>query len=1263
MHLKKSILALLLVSATAVQSVPAFEFDIKASAETIVKNDFEVSYGGWYENSDNVRLSVENQNGINASKSMHVSNRQKVSDGISSDKSLYLIGGKNYIYNVNIKTSEADTAYLRISYENNGKINNKVLKSEKTKAGKWTKITSKYKAPADAKNITITVDTATSDDFYIDDVEVTGKGSSLMTAKAATTEKGLKDEFANYFRVGNILNGNTVNNSAITANILKDCNSIECENEMKPDATIVQSQSTDTNIAVSLASAAKIMDFCVNNGIGMRGHTMVWHSQTPEWFFKEGFQNSGAVVSKDKMDVRMESYIKNMFAAIKKQYPTLDLYAYDICNECVSDDSNRTANNGGARVGGFNSGESGWVKVYGDNSFVEKAYTYARKYAPEGCKLFYNDYNEYWDHKRDCIYKTCKSLYDKGLLDGIGMQSHISAEKDGFTGVANYTAALQKYASIGCEVQITELDISLDSGKYSLSEQADKYKAIFKAAMNVNDGNYPGRVTAVCVWGPNDANSWLKAGSDALLYDSSNNPKLAYTELTGMIDKSQWGDGSKYNGGSSGSKDPEPNEYGWYFHDSFDEDECLWSERGSVKMELSGRKPYMGSNSLLCSERTDAWNGVQKELSTRMFVPGKSYSFSSAVGYLDGDCDKADFSMTLQYKDSSDETHYVNIATVTATKGKYAQLANRSFEIPSDAVSMQLVIETSKELVNFYVDEVIGAVDGTGILFKEEEDPTTEPSVEEYIKGDVDGNKCINVIDLSMIKNFAVNGGGNSASDVNDDGKTDITDVVLMQKYVLAIIDKFPSEVKKLDDAEMNNIFSSVNLASGYKKDGENNPVYTQRFGADPGVMEYNGRVYLYTTNDVIEYDSNGKIVENTYAKVNKINCFSSADMVNWEDHGAIEVAGTNGASKWGSNSWAPCSAHKKINGKEQFFLYYANGGNGIGVLTSDSPTGPWKDPLGKALISRATPNCGNVTWLFDPAVMVDDDGTGYLCFGGGVPEGQNANPGTARIVKLGSDMISIEGTPTTIDVPYLFEDSGINKIGDKYYYTYCSNWKTDGNQYGLSGGAIQYMVSDNPMGPYTYGGQLFANQGNFFGLYGNNHHSIVNFKNQLYLFYHARAVESAMGIDGNYRSTQVDKITMSGTKMEAVKGTMTGISQLSTVNPYTTQQAEMMSDQGGIEVNNTGNTTVSCNKGDWIKVSGVDFSKGASKITVKATSKKDTYIKIVSGSKTGKVVGYVKVPANSNGEITYGINNISGKNDIYFIFSDDIEFDSWCFK
>lgn len=79
--------------------------------------------------------------------------------------------------------------------------------------------------------------------------------------------------------------------------------------------------------------------------------------------------------------------------------------------------------------------------------------------------------------------------------------------------------------------------------------------------------------------------------------------------------------------------------------------------------------------------------------------------------------------------------------------------------------------------------------------------------------------------------------------------------------------------------------------------------------------------------------------------------------------------------------------------------------------------------------------------------------------------------PGTSRVVKLGEDMISLAGTPVTIEAPYLFEDSGINKIGDTYYYTYCSNWKTSGNSYGMTSGAIEYMTASNPLGPYTYGG------------------------------------------------------------------------------------------------------------------------------------------------------------------------------------------------
>ena len=101
----------------------------------------------------------------------------------------------------------------------------------------------------------------------------------------------------------------------------------------------------------------------------------------------------------------------------------------------------------------------------------------------------------------------------------------------------------------------------------------------------------------------------------------------------------------------------------------------------------------------------------------------------------------------------------------------------------------------------------------------------------------------------------------------------------------------------------------------------------------------------------------------------------SSADLVNWADHGIYTIAGQDGVAKWAGNSWAPTAAHKNINGVEKFFLYFANNANGIAVVIANSPTGPWTDPLGRPLISRSTKNC-NVEWLFDPAVFIDNDGT-----------------------------------------------------------------------------------------------------------------------------------------------------------------------------------------------------------------------------------------------------------------------------------------------
>lgn len=1230
------------------------------SAVELVHNDFETNYDGWYANADAVSMTAKAGVGHKDSRGMEVSGRTCASDGVSSEKGLYLSGGETNTYRIWVYSETAEQFHVTLACADldTSQETETELITKQVDAGTWTELQASYQAPKNSGEFRLTITTDSTHDFYFDDVTVTAKKSS-NTVSAASAEKGLKDEFANYFRVGNILNSGTVQNSTITASFLKDYNSVECENETKPDATLVQSQCNGTNIGVSLKNAASIMDFCVNNHLAMRGHTLVWHSQTPVWFFKENFDANGNWVSSAVMDQRMETYIKNMFEAIQTQYPELNLYAYDVANECISDDQNRTANYGGTREPGENiSGQSPWVQIYGSNAFVEKAFTYARKYAPEGCQLYYNDYNEYWDHKRDAIYSMCKSLYEKGLLDGIGMQSHINANYDGFSGVSAYTTAMKKFLSIGCDVQITELDITMENGKYTLQQQADKYKAIFQAAMDWNKNpTSDGRVKAVCIWGPDDANTWIKTENTPLLYDTNHQPKLAYTTLTSMIPQSEWGDGS--NPGTT-EQPVEPNEYGWYFQSTFEGDLDGWSGRGDAEVMTSGRTNYVEEEALLVQNRTAAWNGAARSLNPKAFVAGKTYSFSTNVQYFDGDATDT-FYFKLQYTDANGDTQYDTIAEGTAIQGEWMQLANKNYKIPEGATNLQLYVETKDSTNNFYLDEVIGAVGGTSIIGAGEAPTLT--------LGDVNADGVINVLDLSLAKHGVSSGfSGNAAklaADVDQNGIVDAADVKMLQDYLLGRISVFSKAEQVVDTAAMEALFAGITPTASYKADGENNPLFTQRFGADPGVMEYNGRVYVYTTNDVIEYDSDGKVTENTYAQVNKINCLSSADLVNWTDHGAIPVAGTDGIAKWATCSWAPCAAHKTINGKEKFFLYFCNGGNGVSVLTADSPTGPWTDPLGKALITRATPNCNDITWLFDPAVMVDDDGTGYLCFGGGVPDGKDAMPGTSRIVKLGDDMISLAGTPVTIEAPYLFEDSGINKIGNTYYYTYCSNWNTAGNAYGMTSGAIEYMTADNPLGPYTYGGELFRNQGTFFGLYGNNHHSLCTLDGQLYLFYHNRSVEKAMGIEGNYRSPQVDAVTMQGTKIQAVTGTMTGIAQKKTINPYQTVQAETMSNQAGIQVRGLGDTVVTeIDQGDWLKVSGVHFSKGASQIAIKASSKSGCAVKICTGSPIGKAVGYAEIP--SGGKMTTvstAVQGLNGTQDLYFVFSGQAEMDSWSAK
>lgn len=1244
-------------------------------AAECVGNDFERSYEGWHANCDTTSVTAVDGIGNGGGRGMLVTGRRSPEDGASSSKGFYLSGGVEYDYSVMVKSASDDTLRLklRVIDEKTGKESVTELAAEKAKADEWTELSAKYKAPGGSYEFELTVTADGTDDLTFDDVKITTERDA-NTVYAVPAGKGLKDEFANYgFRVGNILNGGTIRNSDITAMVLRDFNSIECENETKPDATLNQAACSGTDIGVKLDSAAAIMDFCSKNGIAMRGHAFVWHSQTPSWFFKDNLQNGGNWVTEDVMDKRLESYIKNMFAAIETQYPDLNLYAYDVCNECVSDDSSRTSGtqDGHREAGDNNStgGTSAWVSVYGDNGFIEKAFTYAREYAPEGCSLFYNDYNEYWDHKRDCIIRTIlKPLSEKGLLDGMGMQSHVPANATDFAGTESYLQAMDMFLDLGIQVQVTELDISVESGTYSYTDQANKYKAIFQHAVDWNKTHLDtsNRVTAVCIWGPNDANSWLSAGSNALLFDSNNQPKEAYSALTGMLPDSEWGDGSDYQydvGGGGGAAPVEPNEYGWYFHHTYEEDTEGWTDRGGNTVAQSDAEHYTeyGSHSLFVSDRTSEWMGATYTISPRAFKAGETYSFSVHVKQRSGENVK--FMLKIEYTDANGETAYDEVASAVAPDDKWTQLVNTEYTIPADASGVKLYVETEESLTDFYMDEAIGAVGGTGIA-GEGQPSTGGGDSGKASRGDVDLDGKISGIDLALLRHGLLEGftdkDSEYAADTDGSGVVDVADLVALQSYLLGRITEFPVAEQAVDVAAMEKIFSSVTPAGSYKEEGENNPLYTQRFGADPGYMVYNDRLYVYMTNDDFEY-SNGEIQDNSY-DVQEINCISSSDLVNWTDHGAIPVAGASGAAKWAVASWAPAACHKTIDGKEKFFLYFANSGGGIGVLTADSPTGPWSDPLGHALVTGQTPNCSDVVWMFDPAVLVDDDGTGYLYFGGGVPEGKDADPGTARAVKLGDDMISLAGDPVKLNPPYLFEDSGINKIGDTYVYSYCTNWNTGGNPYGFSNAQIAYMTSSDPLGPFTYKGMMFPNPGDMGGG-GNNHHSLVEFRGKYYMLYHSRIVEDRQGVNKNYRSPQIDEATVDGLDISCT-GTLKGVSQLEALDPYTTVQAETMSNQSkDIGVGGLGDTTVTGTKGSWIKVSGADFSKGAKSLTIKASSADGAAVKVCKGSLDGEAVAYAQLGETMDEVTVPVVAAPDGSSDLYFLFGGDVEFDSWSFS
>lgn len=489
-------------------------------------------------------------------------------------------------------------------------------------------------------------------------------------------------------------------------------------------------------------------------------------------------------------------------------------------------------------------------------------------------------------------------------------------------------------------------------------------------------------------------------------------------------------------------------------------------------------------------------------------------------------------------------------------------------------------------------------------------------------------------------------------------------------------------------------------FARSYKELGGNNPLLANSFACDPTAIEYHGRVYVYMTNDSQEHAGQGDDGNNNYGFITSIHIISSDDMVNWTDHGTFDIAGKNGVNSYTGCCWAPCIAVKNIGGKDKFFLYYTNGGYQIGVATADSPTGPFRDERKAALLGPQTANESGADAL-DPAVFTDNDGTSYLVWGGDCSRGPDQKH-YPRIRKLADDMLSFDGEEAVIEAPYFFEDAGINRIGDKYYFSYCSDWNTRSAEYkDLSLCSIAYMTADSPMGPYTYAGEVLPNCGNVFtdaagnGVWANNHHSIMQFQGEYYMFYHTMTLKTKMEINFGGRSTQVNKLSINadGT-LNQVQQDFAGIPQLKNFDPYQTVSGLVSSNNAGMRAirsqvmkktingkevtdyvipeNGARMEAVKSRKDyqySWLSIKGADFGSNAPaafKTVLKGYAKGSVNLRVCADSLEGTQIVNTTVKFDENGEAVVSVPAaaVTGKHDLYFEFDGSVtDFVSWKFE
>lgn len=378
-------------------------------------------------------------------------------------------------------------------------------------------------AACGSKEVSVTTDSTSSEVSVESSAEVSTEIQAEVSTEAKEQEEPeetyrLKELFAEHgMKVGTCLSMNMLSNLDQRLIVTDQFNSITMENSMKPDYIFNKDKSIESgDLVVEFNNEViKMLEFARKNNMAVRGHTIIWHSQTPNWIFYEDFKNPNKFASREVMLARMESYIKQIFEQLDELGYTDLFYAYDVVNEAWMEDGSMR--------------QSFWLSTIGED-YLWYAFSFADKYAPESIDLYYNDYNE--QMKTNTLIKFVETLKNENgdyFIDGIGFQAHLYTTDN----LENYFANLDSIAKLGLKIQLTELDVCL--GAYQSPKKADEmhlmsqgrfyYDLINGIFERVDNGEV--KMDALTFWGVSDVSSWRSEYSP-LLYNLVFKPKYAY---------------------------------------------------------------------------------------------------------------------------------------------------------------------------------------------------------------------------------------------------------------------------------------------------------------------------------------------------------------------------------------------------------------------------------------------------------------------------------------------------------------------------------------------------------------------------------------------------------------------------------------------------------------------------------------------------------------------------------------------------------------